>query len=93
MLNDNVKNLQPDKFYSALEICELGLFPWIESHRSVLRLIKNDIVSKNELKTIITGDANNKTSIRYYIKGSDLLDYINKRYESKTAKKGSEGAV
>lgn len=66
-----------------MEIHKNGFFPWIKSYQSVIRLVREDFNNTNNLKTFLRGSDKGKTSYRYYIKGENLINYLENLYENK----------
>jgi len=76
------KDINPDRFYTVKEIIEElnGCFIWLEkekhSYRGYLDWIKKEYARDNEMNIKYMPNAR----VQYFIKGSDLLDYLEKYF-------------
>lgn len=68
-----VAKIDPEKWYSLMDIVNDGLFPWCKTIKGVRRWVNIDKESKNKLRATIIGEGNLK---RYHIKGSRIIDFI-----------------
>lgn len=59
--------------YTVEGIRAMGLFPWARNARTIVKIIKLDMEGDNELRARVEGEKNGK---RYFIKGKDILSYI-----------------
>jgi hypothetical protein len=69
------KELIPSKEYSLHQLMKLGVFPWVKSYNSYLKLV---LTEKRKLGVKILGDGHGTT---YRIRGEKIIKYLNERYE------------
>lgn len=69
------KHIESDRWYSLLEVVNLGLFPWCKTVSSARRIIGEDKKKDNVLKANIIGEGKSK---RYHIQGKNISKFISK---------------
>lgn len=70
-----IKKIDPKGNYNLSNIRSEGLFPWATHIRTIGRIVQNDLLGDNVLKTDIAFAGNGK---RYLIKGKNLILFINR---------------
>ena len=64
--------IDPEKYYTLRQLKTLNLFPWLKSYYSYRKVILRDMQNETHLlNTVVSGE---KTSTRYYVKGSAIIE-------------------
>lgn len=71
------QNIQLDRLYSPTEIARNQLIPGIKSYPSVLKRILEDEAKPTSKRTIHATKVGEGRGTKYFIKGRNLLAYIN----------------
>lgn len=76
--------IQPDKQYSVREAAKY--LKWVHSLPTFQKLVKNDFSSDNQMfKSLVL---KRKTRKRYYIKGSNLISFLERKDSKKIIENG-----
>lgn len=67
--------IDPQRWYTLQEIVEQKMIPWASSYWSIRNLVTADLKSKKLLGTVTMGSG---TNVRYQIKGSSIIKFIEK---------------
>ena len=69
MINENLKNIDPQKYYSAKSVVDMKVLPWINRSTFSKKIIKyeNIFKPKREQKAIMP---------RIFIKGENIIKFI-----------------
>lgn len=70
-----IKKIDPKRSYNLTNIKDEGLFPWTTDVRTIRKVVQQDMIGSKMLKTVVT---NEKYGLRYQIKGSNLILFLNK---------------
>ena len=73
--------IQPEKYYSVLQLHHLRVIKWLDSYSSLKRLVKRDIAKGNVIFNVIKTREGNGT--RYLIKGSAILTLLQETKKGK----------
>lgn len=65
--------IESEKWYKLIDIVKMNIFPWLKGIKCVRDWVNRDQKGKNKLKAMITGEGTQK---RYFIKGSNILEFI-----------------
>ena len=72
-------SIKPTKEYNLKEIRDQGLIPWALHHQTLRRIILKDFAGDNIMKAKLKGEGR---LIRYSIRGSNIITYINRYAEA-----------
>lgn len=67
--------IKPKQSYGPADIARMGTFPWARDHRTIVKLIDQDMAGENLLQANVTGTGRQR---RYEIEGKNIIKYLNK---------------
>jgi len=79
--------IKKDKMYCLSEMVDEKMFNWISDYKSYRNLVEKDFFKENILQTETTGTGVGK---RYYIKGRNIIKFINKYGDGLSLRKTNE---
>lgn len=74
-IKNTIKKIDPEREYNLSNIKAEAIFPWAKHIRTVRKIVMRDHGGEKVLKAKITGSGR---SLEYRIKGSNIINFINK---------------
>lgn len=67
--------LNRTKEFGLRDLSRFKIFPWARNYRTIRRIVDTDLAGENILHARVEGEGQGR---RYYIRGSEIIKYINK---------------
>ena len=71
---DLTRDIKP-KPYTVTELVRMQAFPWARDHRTIIKMITEDLAGENILRAEVSGSGRQR---RYQIHGTHIINYIQK---------------
>jgi len=74
-IREITKVIKPKHTYAPADLVRMGTFPWARDHRTIVKLIEQDLAGENILEADVSGEGRQR---RYQVVGKNIIKYLNK---------------